>query len=264
MLYYPKIDPIAFKLGSLKVHWYGLMYLFGFLAAYFLAVYRANKPNSGWRVEQIGDLIFYAAIGVIVGGRIGYMMFYNLPEFLHNPLLFFRVWDGGMSFHGGMLGVIVATWIYSRAQQRRWVEVIDYVAPLVPIGLGMGRLGNFINGELWGRVTQVPWGLVYPHAGKLPRHPSELYEFFLEGVCLFIILWVYSAKPRPRLAVSCMFVLWYGVFRFVSEFFRQPDPQLGFIAFGWLTMGQVLSFPMILLGLVLLIWVYSNKERYYG
>ncbi len=264
MLHYPKINPIAFNLGSIKVHWYGLMYLVGFVGAWLLARYRANKPNSGWRSQQVADLIFYAAVGVIVGGRLGYVLFYNLPVYAAHPLNIFQIWDGGMSFHGGMLGVGVATWIFAWTQQRSWMDVIDFVAPLVPIGLAAGRIGNFINGELWGRVTTVPWGMVYPNAGPLPRHPSEIYEFLLEGVVLFIILWTYSAKPRPRFAVTSMFLLFYGVFRFIAEFFRQPDPQLGFVAFGWMTMGQLLSLPMILIGLILLVWIYRNKERCNG
>lgn len=264
MLQYPTINPIAFSLGPLKVHWYGLMYLVGFLLAWLLALHRANKPNSGWRDTQISDLIFYSAVGVVVGGRVGYMLFYNLSALLANPLTFFTIWDGGMSFHGGMLGVGIATWIYSHLQQRRWVDVIDFVAPLVPLGLACGRIGNFINGELWGRVTTVPWGMVFPDGGPLPRHPSQIYEFLLEGVTLFVILWIYSAKQRPRFAVTAMFLLWYGIFRFIVELFRQPDAPLGFVAFGWLTMGQLLSFPMILIGLVLLIWLYRNKERCYG
>jgi len=262
MLYFPEINPIALKIGPVKVHWYGLMYLVGFVAAWALALYRANKPNSGWRSQQVADLIFYAAVGVIVGGRLGYVIFYNLPTFFANPLTVFQIWDGGMSFHGGMLGVAVATWIFARGQGRSWLAVIDFVAPLVPIGLGLGRIGNFINGELWGRVTSLPWGIVYPHAGPLPRQPSEIYEFLLEGVALFIIIWTFSSKPRPRFAVTSMFLLFYGVFRFFAEFFRQPDPQLGFVAFGWMTMGQLLSLPMILIGLVLLIWIYKkHKER---
>src|SRR3990167_3056888 len=263
MLQYPSIDPIAFHLGPLKVHWYGLMYLAAFVIAWWLALYRANQPSSGWRDFQVTDLIFYSALGVILGGRMGYTLFYNLAGFLSNPLTLFAVWDGGMSFHGGMLGVGIATWIYSRVQDRSWIRVIDFVAPLVPLGLACGRLGNFINGELWGRVTTLPWGMIFPEAGSYPRHPSQLYEFFLEGVLLFIILWTYSAKRRPPFAVTGMFLLWYGIFRFVVEFFRQPDVPLGFVAFGWVTMGQLLSLPMILVGLVALIWTYRNKERSY-
>ena len=259
MLYYPNINPIAVSLGPIKVHWYGIMYLIGFVGAWGLAMLRARKPHSGWSKEQISDLIFYGAIGVILGGRTGYMLFYDLPNFIHNPLIWFRVWDGGMSFHGGCLGVIIAMWLYGRKLGKPLFAMTDFIAPLVPIGLGAGRIGNFINGELWGRVTTVPWGMVYPQAGPLPRHPSEMYEFLLEGVLLFIILWWYSAKPKPRMAVSGLFLLCYGCIRFFAEFFRQPDPQLGFIAFGWLTMGQLLSLPMIIFGSILVWLAYKRR-----
>ena len=260
MLHYPQLNPIAFMIGPLKVHWYGLMYLVGFVAAWWLALWRARKPSSGWNAEQVGDLIFYGAMGVVVGGRLGYMLFYDFFNFIYNPLIFFRVWDGGMSFHGGLLGVGVATWIYSCRRQKKWMTVIDFVAPLVPVGLAAGRLGNFINGELWGKVTTMPWGMIFPEAGPLPRHPSQLYEFLLEGVLLFVVLWCYSAKRRPPFAVAALFLLCYGLFRLVVEFFRQPDPQLGFIALGWLTMGQLLSFPMILIGCISLFWIYRHKD----
>jgi phosphatidylglycerol:prolipoprotein diacylglycerol transferase len=262
MLMFPHINPIAFKLGPLKVHWYGLMYLVGFVGAWLLALWRGKRPHSSWTSEQISDVIFYCAIGVIVGGRVGYMLFYNLHHLVVNPLSLFQVWDGGMSFHGGALGVGIATWIYSRRFKKSWFDVIDFVSPLVPIGLAAGRLGNFINSELWGRVTTVPWGMIFPNGGPLPRHPSELYEFLLEGVLLFIILWWFSAKRRPQFAVTALFLLCYGVFRFIAEFFRVPDPQWGYIAFGWLTMGQILSLPMIIVGGVGLIWSYCRcKER---
>lgn len=260
MIEYPHINPIAIQVGVLKVHWYGLMYLIGFILAWALAHYRAKKPSSGWSSQQVGDLIFYGALGVIIGGRLGYMLFYNFPVFISNPLVLFKIWDGGMSFHGGVLGVAIATWIYARRYHRSWVDVVDFSSPLVPLGLGAGRLGNFINGELWGRVTTVPWGMVFPNAGPLPRHPSQLYEFLLEGILLFIILWWYSSKRRPRFAVTAMFLLLYGCFRFFVEFFRQPDPQIGFIAWGWLTEGQLLSFPLILIGCIALWWGYRRKD----
>lgn len=261
MLQYPHFNPIAFKIGPLKVHWYGLMYLVGFIAAWWLALYRARKPSSGWNHQQVGDLIFYSAMGVLIGGRIGYMLFYDFFNFVHNPLTLFRIWDGGMSFHGGLLGVGVATWIYASTHQKRWISVIDFTTPLVPIGLAAGRLGNFINGELWGRVTTVPWAMVFPKAGSSLRHPSQIYELLLEGVLLFIILWWFSVKKRPPFAVTALFLVCYGCFRFFVEFFRQPDPQLGFIALSWLTMGQLLSFPMILIGCVSLWRIYRYKER---
>ncbi len=260
MLQYPQINPIALELGPLKIHWYGLMYVIGFLGAWGLAEWRARKPASGWTSAQVSDLIFYCAVGVVIGGRIGYMLFYDLSSFLSNPLVIFKVWDGGMSFHGGLLGVIIAMWLFARSTQKAFFAVGDFVAPLVPIGLAAGRIGNFINGELWGRVTHVPWGMVFPNAGPQPRHPSQLYEFFCEGILLFIILWWFSAKPRPRMAVSGLFLLGYGIFRFGLEFFRQPDIQLGFVAFGWMTMGQLLSIPMILFGITFLYWAYRHNN----
>lgn len=264
MLTYPNINPIAFHIGPLPVHWYGIMYLIGFACAWLLGVYRARREGSGWTTEQVGDLIFYAALGVIIGGRLGYILFYDFPSFIANPLTVFRIWDGGMSFHGGLLGVITALWIFGRRTSKSLFEITDFIAPMVPIGLGAGRIGNFINGELWGRVTTMPWGMVFPNAGPLPRHPSQLYEFIFEGVVLFAILWWFSMKPRPRMAVSGLFLLLYGIFRFVLEFFRQPDPQLGFIAFGWLTMGQLLSIPMILGGAAIFWIIKGNaKTRYF-
>ena len=260
MLPYPHINPIALQVGPLKIHWYGLMYVVGFLFAWFLANLRAKKPNSGWTINQVGDLLFYCAIGVVIGGRVGYMLFYDLPYFLAHPFTLFKVWDGGMSFHGGLIGVAIAVWLYGRQIKKSFFEITDFIAPLVPVGLGAGRIGNFINGELWGRVTNVPWAMVFPTGGPLPRHPSQLYEFFLEGIVLFCIVWFYSAKPKPRMAVSGLFCLCYGIFRFAAEFFRQPDIQLGYLAFGWLTMGQLLSVPMILLGAVLLWWAYRRQK----
>ncbi|RMD78252.1 MAG: prolipoprotein diacylglyceryl transferase [Gammaproteobacteria bacterium] len=256
MLPYPRIDPIAVRIGPLKVHWYGIMYLVGFATAWWLGRRRAARPGSGWRPEEVGDLVFYGALGVILGGRLGYVLFYNLPQYLEAPWRIFMVWQGGMSFHGGLLGVMVALALYARRTGRPFLAVTDFVAPLVPIGLGAGRLGNFINGELWGRVTDLPWAMVFPdpRAGGLPRHPSQLYEAFLEGLVLFVVLWLYSRRPRPLGAVSGLFLLGYGSFRFLVEFVREPDPQLGFVAFGWMTMGQLLSLPLILGGAALLLW----------
>lgn len=264
MLQYPIIDPVAFHVGPVLVHWYGLSYLVSFLLAWGLATYRANQPSSGWRDQEVSDLIFYSALGVVLGGRLGYMLFYNVSTLVIDPLSLFKVWDGGMSFHGGMLGVGIATWLFARRYQRPWIQVIDFVAPLVPLGLACGRLGNFVNGELWGRVSQVPWAMVFPSGGPAARHPSQLYEFFFEGIVLFIILWTYSRRPRPPFAVTAMFLLWYGLFRFCLEFLREPDAPLGFVAFHWLTMGQLLSFPMILVGLVVLIRTNRNKEGDHG
>jgi phosphatidylglycerol:prolipoprotein diacylglycerol transferase len=250
MLIYPHLNPIALNLGPLKVHWYGLMYALGFLSAWMLATLRAKRPHSGWTADQVSDLIFYGAMGVILGGRTGYILFYDFSNFLAEPLIIFKLWQGGMSFHGGLLGVLLAFGLFAYRTKKTFFEVADFTAPLVPVGLAAGRIGNFINGELWGRVTDVPWAMVFPNAGSLPRHPSQIYEFLLEGVVLFLILWIYSAKPKPRMAVSGLFLLMYGIFRVSLEFFRQPDAPLGFVAFGWLTMGQLLSLPMILLGLI--------------
>ncbi len=260
MLTYPKIDPVAVKLGPLKIHWYGIMYLIAFASAWWLGVRRARRPGSGWNPDQVSDLIFYGAMGVVLGGRLGYTLFYNFGHFLADPLSIFRIWEGGMSFHGGLLGVLVAMWLYGRKYHRRFFELTDFIAPLVPIGLAAGRLGNFINGELWGRPTDVPWAMVFPGAGPLPRHPSQLYELLLEGVLLFIIVWFYSARPRPRMAVSGVFALGYGSFRFFVEFFREPDAHIGYLAFGWLTQGQLLSVPLILLG-VLLLWLAYRRPQ---
>jgi len=259
MLTYPKIDPIAFSIGDLKVHWYGIMYLVAFASGWWLGRVRAKKPNSVWTAEQIDDVVFYCALGVVLGGRIGFTLFYNLPTFLHNPVVLFKVWEGGMSFHGGLLGVLVAIWLFNRKYQHGYWNTVDFIAPLVPIGLGAGRLGNFINAELWGKVSDVPWAMVFPGAGPLPRHPSMLYEFLLEGPLLFIILWLYSSKPRPTLAVSGLFALCYGMFRFLIEFVRMPDAQLGYLALGWVTMGQILSLPLILGGVSMLIFAYRKK-----
>lgn len=250
MLPYPHIDPVAIQIGPLKVHWYGLMYVLGFLSAWALARRRAGR--FGWRMEEIDDLVFYGALGVVLGGRIGYMAFYNLTALIYDPLSLFRIWEGGMSFHGGLLGVLAAMGLFARKHGRPFFEVTDFIAPLVPIGLFFGRIGNFINGELWGKVTDLPWGMVFPTGGQLPRHPSQLYEATLEGLVLFTVLWIYSAKPRPQMAVSGLFLLLYGVFRLLVEFIREPDAHLGYLAFGWLTMGQLLSTPMILAGLLLL------------
>jgi phosphatidylglycerol:prolipoprotein diacylglycerol transferase len=253
MLTYPLIDPVALQLGPLKVHWYGLMYLFGLGVGWWLCVRRARQPDRGWGAEEVGDLVFFVALGVILGGRLGYVLFYGLEGMAADPWSLIRVWEGGMSFHGGLLGVLLGIALYARKTGRGFFQVSDFLAPVVPIGLGAGRIGNFINGELWGRVTELPWGVVFPHGGPLPRHPSQLYEAALEGLVLFAILWTYSAKPRPPMAVSGLFLLGYGCFRFAVEFLRQPDVHLGFVAMGWLTMGQLLSAPMILAGAMLLV-----------
>lgn len=262
MLTYPNIDPIAVKIGLLSIHWYGIMYLVGFVLAWLLGRYRCRQSSGQWDESIMGDLIFYCAIGVIFGGRIGYILFYNLNYYLHNPKMMLAVWDGGMSFHGGFLGVLIALLLYGKKLNKSLFQMADFIAPLVPLGLAAGRLGNFINGELWGRVTNVPWAMIFPKdPTHLPRHPSQLYEFALEGLVLFIVIWVFSRKPRPAAAVSALFLMGYGLARFIVEFFRQPDPQLGFIAFGWMTRGQELSLPMIILGLIIIIWAYKRKKR---
>lgn len=260
MLPYPEIDPVAFHLGPIAVHWYGIMYLVGFFGCWWVGTRRTRWPHLHWQPEQVSDLLFYVVLGVIIGGRIGYMLFYGFDLLLQNPLNLFKVWDGGMSFHGGLLGVIVAMIWYGHKTGKGFFDVADFIAPLVPIGLFAGRIGNFINGELWGRPTDLPWGMVFPGAGPLPRHPSQLYEAFFEGIVLFVALWWFSAKPRPRASVAALFLFLYGIFRFSLEFVREPDPQLGFIAFGWLTMGQLLSLPMIVAGAALAAWAYASAN----
>ena len=249
MITYPSIDPVAFSIGPLKIHWYGLMYLFGFLAAWSLAQWRARHYKLDWTSEQIGDLIFYAALGVIIGGRLGYMLFYDTHQFVTSPWILFALWQGGMSFHGGLLGVVIAMAIFAYRFNKTFLQVTDFLAPLAPLGLAAGRLGNFINGELWGRVTDVPWAMIFPYADNQPRHPSQLYELGLEGIVLFIVVWWYAAKPRPAGRVSALFLIGYALARMMSECFREPDSPIGFIAFNWLTMGQLLSFPMLLIGI---------------
>jgi prolipoprotein diacylglyceryl transferase len=249
MLTHPQFDPVALQLGPLGIHWYGLMYLIGFLSLLWLGKWRARtQPERGWKSSEIDDILFYGALGVIIGGRLGYVMFYQPAYYLSHPLEIAYLWQGGMSFHGGFLGVLVAMVLFARKTGKRWLAVMDFVAPLVPLGLGAGRLGNFINGELWGRTTDVAWGMVFPQVDQLARHPSQLYQFALEGVVLFVLLWWYSSKPRPVGAVSGLFLIGYGSFRFLVEFTREPDSFLGLLALG-LSMGQWLSLPMVAVGI---------------
>ncbi|MDX7875591.1 prolipoprotein diacylglyceryl transferase [Aeromonas veronii] len=259
---FSQIDPVAFSLGPLSVRWYGLMYLFGFAFAMWLAGRRADAPNSGWTRNEVSDLLFYGFLGVILGGRVGYVLFYNFDLFLADPTYLFKIWTGGMSFHGGLIGVITAMIWFAHKTKRHFFTVADFVAPLIPFGLGVGRIGNFLNGELWGRVTDVPWAIIFPEAGPEPRHPSQLYQFALEGVVLFIILNLFWRKNPPRGAISGMFLLFYGLFRFLVEFVRQPDSQLG-LYFQEISMGQILSTPMIVAG-ALMIWVAYKRPQLFG
>ncbi|MBU1329879.1 MAG: prolipoprotein diacylglyceryl transferase [Gammaproteobacteria bacterium] len=260
MLPYPNINPVALDLGFLQIHWYGLMYLVGIGGAWFLASRRVHAFAPSWNKEKLSDLVFWVAMGVILGGRLGYVLFYDLSAYIANPLLVLEIWKGGMSFHGGLIGVMLATWWFGKRNNKSFFELMDFIAPLVPIGLGAGRIGNFINAELWGKATDVPWAMVFPtDPQQLARHPSQLYQFALEGLALFTILWFYSRKPRPTMAVSGMFAVCYGIFRFIVEFVRVPDAQLGYLAWGWLTMGQVLCVPMVLAGLGMIAYAYKRQ-----
>ena len=261
MLTYPQFDPIAFHVGPVAVRWYGIMYLVGFALFVILGKRRARQNMlTGWRTQDVDDMLLYGVFGVILGGRLGYVLFYKPLHYLEHPLEIFSVWQGGMSFHGGFLGVLIALMFFARSRHKRWLDVTDFVAPLVPLGLAAGRLGNFINGELWGRVTDVPWAMVFPQAGPEPRHPSQLYQFGLEGVLLFVVLWVYTQRRRPLGAASGLFLLGYGVCRFVAEYAREPDNFLGYLALG-LTMGQWLSLPMIVIGAAMLRYAYRRAGK---
>lgn len=258
---YPVIDPVALALGPIAIHWYGLMYVLGFGAAWLLGLYRA-KSSPIWDKDKVGDLLFYSALGVVLGGRIGYALFYDFAGLVANPLSLFMVWQGGMSFHGGLLGVTLAMWLFARKQDLSIFSVADFVAPLVTIGLGLGRIGNFINGELWGKVTDSPLGMwVYDPTlnDMVQKYPSQLLQALLEGLVLFAILWWYSSKPRPAGSVAGLFLALYGLFRIIAEFFRAPDAHIGYLAGDWLTMGMVLSLPMIVIGVGLMVWAYRQQ-----
>ena len=262
MLPYPEIDPVAIALGPVKIHWYGLTYLTGLAFAWWLAVRRTSVPSSALKRSQVDDLIFYAALGVVLGGRFGYALFYGWDKIMEDPSWLLRVWQGGMSFHGGLLGVIVAMYLFARSRKIALGDMLDFVAPLAPVGLALGRLGNFIGQELWGRPTDAPWAMIFPNDPlQLARHPSQLYQFALEGVVLFVLVLWFSSRPRPRWAVSGMFMLGYGCLRFFAEFFREPDAHLGFQALGWVTRGQILSVPMILIGVFLLAMAYRQADN---
>lgn len=260
MLEYPQFDPVMIHIGPLALRWYGMMYVFGILSGWLLGRYRASKPWNKLTPALVDDFITWAILGVVLGGRIGYVLFYNLGHYLEHPLKIFAIWEGGMSFHGGLLGVLLVIWLFGRAHGMTFPETGDFVSPLIPPGLFFGRIGNFINGELWGRYTDHPLGMIFPGAGTQPRHPSQLYEAGLEGLALFILVWWYSAKPRPAGCVGALFLLGYGVFRFTVEFARQPDVQLGFVALNWMTMGQILCIPMILFGAGWLFHAYFVKR----
>jgi len=270
MLRYPQIDPVAIgfssfelfgkTIGPINIHWYGLMFLFGFAAAWAIGTYRTRHTHAPVNKHQMEDLVFYGAIGVVVGARIGYIFFYSFDQFLSDPIILFKVWEGGMSFHGGLIAVIIAMKMYANKINRSFVDVMDFTAPLVPLGLGFGRLGNFIGGELWGRETEVAWGMIFPKdAEQLVRHPSQLYQAFFEGLVLFIILFWFSRKPRPRYAVCSLFLICYGVFRFGVEFVRQPDGHIGYM-FGWMTRGQMLTIPMVVIGGVIFYYAYHSTN----
>ena len=264
MLIYPKIDPVALEIGPLAVRWYGLMYLAAFFQFWWLGRWRIlshpGLAKAGWTVPELDDLLFFGVLGVIVGGRLGEVLFYQPDYYLRHPLEIFAVWHGGMSFHGGFLGVLAAMALYVRKTGRNWLDVTDFIAPLVPLGLAAGRLGNFINGELWGRVADpsLPWAMVFPHVDALPRHPSQLYQAGLEGVALFVVLWLYSRRERPRGAVSGVFLAGYGTFRFVAEYFRTPDAGI-FGQSDVVSMGQWLSLPMILAGVAMFAWACRRR-----
>lgn len=262
MLPYPEIDPVAVALGPLKIHWYGLAYLTGIAAGWWLALRRSRLPWCPVQREQVDDLVFYVALGVVLGGRVGYTLFYGGDRLVDDPGWALRLWEGGMSFHGGFLGVLFAMYLFGRKHKIAFWRLMDFIAPFVPIGLGLGRLGNFIGQELWGKPTEMPWAMIFPADPlQLPRHPSQLYEFALEGLVLFAVLYWFSSRPRPTCAVSGIFSLGYGAARFFVEFFREPDAHIGYEAFGWLTRGQILSLPMIVVGITLLVVAYRGGKK---
>lgn len=255
---FPEIDPIIVSIGPLAIRWYGLMYLIALGVAFWLATREVKSGRSQYTEPQVSDLLFYGFLGAVLGGRIGYVLFYQFERFIQDPLYLFQITQGGMSFHGGLLGVLAVLFLFGRKTKTSFLQVGDFVAPLVPIGLGVGRLGNFINGELWGRTTDVAWGIVFPGAGPEPRHPSQLYQFALEGILLFAIVYLFSRKPRPVGSVGGLFLIGYGAFRFIVEYFRQPDDHLGLLTLG-MSMGQWLSLPMVAVGTALMLYAYKQQ-----
>lgn len=261
MIRFPAIDPVAVHLGPVAIHWYGLSYVAGIALAWAWLRRRAAR-GGGWTPEEVGDLVFYAALGGVLGGRIGYILFYNFDAYLADPLAIFAVWQGGMSFHGGVIGMVTAIALLARARQRSFLEISDFLVPAVPIGLGLGRVANFVNQELWGAPTDLPWGVLFsnPAAGGVPRHPSQLYEALLEGLLLFVVLNLLARRAPPRGVLTGAFLAGYAILRGAIEFVREPDAQLGYLAWGWLTMGHVLSAPMLLAGLVLMAWAFRQPR----
>jgi phosphatidylglycerol---prolipoprotein diacylglyceryl transferase len=264
MLVHPQFDPIALKLGPIAIHWYGITYLVAFGLFFLLASLRVKQvqfAQAGWTRRDVEDLLFYGVLGVVIGGRLGYALFYKPGYYAGHPLEVLAVWKGGMSFHGGLLGVLVAMALFARTRGRRFFEVTDFIAPCIPVGLASGRIGNFINGELWGRAADpsLPWAMIFPQAqDSIPRHPSQLYQFALEGVLLFVLLWLYARRPRRMGEVSGAFLVGYGVLRFTAEYFREPDSFLGTLALN-MSMGQWLSLPMVLAGIAM--WTYARGRR---
>lgn len=254
MLVHPQFDPVALQIGPVAVHWYGLMYLLGFALVWLLGKWRINAGKTDLTLRDLEDLIFYCVLGVVVGGRLGYALIYKPSEYLAHPVELLYIWQGGMSFHGGLIGVLVVLFLFARRKGKPFLAVGDFLAPLIPLGLAAGRLGNFINGELWGRASSLPWAMVFPQSGDaIPRHPSQLYQFALEGLLLFAVVWWFARKPRPLGQVSAVFLMGYGVLRFLVEYTREPDAFLGLLA-GGLSMGQLLSLPMIAAGAVIFLW----------
>jgi len=253
-------NSVAFSVFGWPIHWYGITYLVGFSTAWALGRYRAGRPDSGWNKEEVDDWLFYVGLGVILGGRIGFILFYNLDVYLNDPILILKIWQGGMSFHGGLLGVMAGLWFFSRKYNKGYLQTLDFSAPLAPLALGAGRIGNFINGELWGAPSNLPWAMVFPKApgDNILRHPTPLYEAMLEGLVLFVIIWWFSSRPRPTMAVAGLFAIGYAVFRTSVEFVRLPDSQLGYLAFGWVTMGMVLSLPVLIVGVFMMYRAYQR------